>query len=189
MRDLIARTRLLFAEGMPLAEKVSREIRVDIEMFSRGGLAVLDAIETIGYNTLEKRPSIGKGKQARLLGRALFGRLISIGSSREARIFVSRMVHATGRRGNHRRDQFDFLAAPPAKSPPPTTNVARVARKSASNFYYAFYLLPEPKRRALCALYAFMRLVDDVSTTSPPQQAREGDDRSKAARPGALARA
>ena len=38
-----------------------------------------------------------------------------------------------------------------------------VARNSASNFYYAFYLLPEPKRRALCALYAFMRLVDDAA--------------------------
>ena len=39
----------------------------------------------------------------------------------------------------------------------------RVAREAASNFYYAFYMLPRPKRDALCALYAFMRLVDDVS--------------------------
>ena len=38
-----------------------------------------------------------------------------------------------------------------------------VARAAASNFYYAFYTLPRPKRDALCALYAFMRLVDDVS--------------------------
>ena len=42
----------------------------------------------------------------------------------------------------------------------------RVAKNAASNFYYAFFLLPEPKRRALCALYAFMRLVDDVSDDS-----------------------
>ena len=41
----------------------------------------------------------------------------------------------------------------------------RVARTSASNFYYAFFMLPQAKRDALCALYAFMRLVDDVSDT------------------------
>ncbi len=41
----------------------------------------------------------------------------------------------------------------------------RVARAAASSFYYAFFLLPRAKRDALCALYAFMRLVDDVSDT------------------------
>src|ERR1700758_3892208 len=71
MKDLIARTRELFAEGLPLAESVDSALRVDIEMFSRGGLAVLDAIERIGYNTLEHRPSIPKSKQFSLLVRAL----------------------------------------------------------------------------------------------------------------------
>ena len=40
-------------------------------MFSRGGMAVLDAIESIGYDTLNRRPEVSKGKQVRLLGRAL----------------------------------------------------------------------------------------------------------------------
>jgi phytoene synthase len=39
----------------------------------------------------------------------------------------------------------------------------RIARASHSNFYYAFFLLPKPKRDGLAALYAFMRLVDDVA--------------------------
>ena len=52
-------------------------LRVDIEMFSRGGLAVLDAIEAIGYNTLEHRPSIPKSKQFRLLARALVMRVLA----------------------------------------------------------------------------------------------------------------
>ncbi len=161
MRDLIARTRQLFAVGMPLAEKVSRDIRVDIEMFSRGGLAVLDAIESSGYNTLQQRPSISKGKQARLLGRALFGRLISIGTSEK---------HVPGRLDGYGSDNPEQLRSNNSVSSSSAGEIAasynecrRVAREAASNFYYAFYLLPEPKRRALCALYAFNRLVDDVS--------------------------
>ena len=39
----------------------------------------------------------------------------------------------------------------------------KVARSAARNFYYGFLLLPAAKRDALCALYAFMRHVDDIS--------------------------
>jgi len=38
-----------------------------------------------------------------------------------------------------------------------------IARKQAKNFYYAFVALPEPKRDAICAVYAFMRHADDLS--------------------------
>jgi phytoene synthase len=37
-----------------------------------------------------------------------------------------------------------------------------VTRSRAANFYYGIRLLPPPKRRALCAVYAFARMVDDV---------------------------
>jgi phytoene synthase len=40
---------------------------------------------------------------------------------------------------------------------------ARVARTQAKNFYYSFLLLPLPRRRAMCAIYAFMRYCDDLS--------------------------
>jgi phytoene/squalene synthetase len=75
MKDLISRTRVLFAEGMPLAKIVDARLSVDLEMFSRGGLAVLEAIEASGYNTLHHRPSISKAKQARLLSRSLLAHL------------------------------------------------------------------------------------------------------------------
>jgi len=39
----------------------------------------------------------------------------------------------------------------------------RIARAEARNFYYGFRLLPREKHAALCALYAFMRWVDDIS--------------------------
>ncbi len=38
-----------------------------------------------------------------------------------------------------------------------------VARSQAKNFYYSFLLLSAPQRRAMCAIYAFMRYCDDLS--------------------------
>ena len=38
-----------------------------------------------------------------------------------------------------------------------------IARKEARNFYYSFVALPEAKRNAICAVYAFMRHADDLS--------------------------
>ena len=38
-----------------------------------------------------------------------------------------------------------------------------IARREAKNFYYSFVALPEPKRDAICAVYAFMRHADDLS--------------------------
>jgi phytoene synthase len=38
---------------------------------------------------------------------------------------------------------------------------ARLTRASGTSFYYAFRILPEEKRRAIYALYAFCRTVDD----------------------------
>jgi 15-cis-phytoene synthase len=38
-----------------------------------------------------------------------------------------------------------------------------IARSAAKNFYYAFRVLPPPKRQSLCAVYAFMRRCDDIA--------------------------
>jgi len=152
MKDLIARTRLLFQQGAPLAKTVSGRLSVDLEMFSRGGLAVLDAIESMGFDTLHHRPAISKAKQVRLLGRALLTQLLA------------RRIRPESRTGD-----FPFVVAPPA-APESSRSLSdsyaachSIARAAHSNFYYAFFLLPKPKRDALAALYAFMRLVDDVA--------------------------
>jgi squalene synthase HpnC/squalene synthase HpnD len=155
MRDLVARTRALFVQGMPLAASVAADLRVDIEMFSRGGIAVLDAIERASYNTLQKRPSIGKAQQALLLGRALLGRMKSAGPAS--------VDEGAGKAKNSTVVADRARPATPEAVDASYDECKRVAREAASNFYYAFYLLPEPKRRALCALYAFMRLVDDAA--------------------------
>jgi 15-cis-phytoene synthase len=38
-----------------------------------------------------------------------------------------------------------------------------IARREAKNFYYSFVALPEARRNAICAIYAFMRKADDLS--------------------------
>jgi len=152
MKDLIKRTRELFAEGMPLAKMVDGRLSIDLEMFSRGGLAVLDAIEAMGYDTLHHRPSITKGKQARLLGRALLANLVSLDrrSERTARIPVTlRAESITPQSAATIEDSY--------------AECHSIARASRSNFYHAFFLLPNSKRDALAALYAFMRIVDDIA--------------------------
>lgn len=40
---------------------------------------------------------------------------------------------------------------------------AQVARSRAKNFYYSFLLLSKQQRKAMCAIYAFMRACDDLS--------------------------
>jgi squalene synthase HpnC len=75
MKELIARTRALFAVGAPLATRVQPGLRVDIDLFTRGGLAVLEGIEAVGYDTLHRRPSLSRSAQARLLARAFFWRI------------------------------------------------------------------------------------------------------------------
>jgi squalene synthase HpnC/squalene synthase HpnD len=172
MKELIARTRKLFNEGMPLAARVDSALRVDIEMFSRGGLAVLDSIEAIGYNTLQQRPSIAKSKQLQLLTRALFQRMFARDATAAPAVPAPPASSSSSPGGlaivpggcqpsNIATEQRD-VASEVSRA---YAECRRVAKNSASNFYYAFFMLPQAKRDALCALYAFMRLVDDVSDT------------------------
>src|SRR5260370_12834272 len=141
---------------------IDGRLRVDLEMFTRGGLAVLDAIEAMGYDTLHQRPAVSKLKQAALLGRAL-------------------VAHLAG--GNPRSNEIaPPLAVVGAKHAAPSGQIYlsdsyeqchRIARASRSNFYYAFFLLPKPKRDGLAALYAFMRLVDDVADEGADLSAKQ----------------
>jgi len=48
----------------------------------------------------------------------------------------------------------------------------QLARRSASSFYYSFMLLPKAKRKAMCALYAFLRRTDDLGDSSEATEQR-----------------
>jgi squalene synthase HpnC len=71
MRFQVDRTRDLFCRGLPLVELMPRDVRVDIELFVRGGLAVLRKIEARRYNVWDSRPSLAKWEKGLLLTGAL----------------------------------------------------------------------------------------------------------------------
>jgi squalene synthase HpnC len=76
MRFEVERAREWFAQGLPLASKVSRELAIDIELFSRGGLEILNAIERQDYAVLGRRPAISKSRKLALVARAALGKLL-----------------------------------------------------------------------------------------------------------------
>ncbi|MEM9587255.1 MAG: phytoene/squalene synthase family protein [Planctomycetota bacterium] len=50
--------------------------------------------------------------------------------------------------------------------------VRRIAKSSGSNFYRSFWLLPRQKRHAMCALYSFARITDDIGDCDQPADLR-----------------
>jgi squalene synthase HpnC len=74
MRHEVEYTRQMFKQGMPLIKMVDRELAIDLDLFSRGGLEILNAIEQQDYNVLRARPAISKGRKVALLLRALSGK-------------------------------------------------------------------------------------------------------------------
>lgn len=77
IRELCRNTWPLFEEGKKLLPLVERDVRVDIALFGMGGEAILRMIQRQGYDTLSKRPSLGKGAKAGLMFRALTGKMMA----------------------------------------------------------------------------------------------------------------
>ena len=63
----VERTREIFRQGARLVNQVKGASRLDITLFNRGGMAVLDAIEKQGYNVLKHRPHLSRFNKGRLL--------------------------------------------------------------------------------------------------------------------------
>jgi phytoene synthase len=56
---------------MKLAAMVRGRLRLDVKLFNLGGLAILDAIEAIGFDVLHHRPTLSKARKAMLAVRGL----------------------------------------------------------------------------------------------------------------------
>jgi len=67
----VGRTRELFARGLGLLDMVDGRLKVDLKLFSLGGLAVLEAIERNGYDVFRRRPRLSRWQKAALFARGL----------------------------------------------------------------------------------------------------------------------
>ncbi len=76
MRCEVEYARGLFEEGLPLIGMVNRDLAMDLDLFSRGGLEILRAIERQDYDVLSSRPAISKSTKAALALRAVTAKLM-----------------------------------------------------------------------------------------------------------------
>jgi squalene synthase HpnC len=68
--------RKMFEQGLPLIGRVQRDLALDLDLFSRGGLEILRAIERRDYDVLSGRPAITKATKLQLALRALSGKIL-----------------------------------------------------------------------------------------------------------------
>ncbi len=76
MKFEVERAREWFVRGLPLVKMVNRELAIDLELFSRGGQEILNAIERQGFDVLRARPEISKSRKLLLVLRAAMGKLL-----------------------------------------------------------------------------------------------------------------
>jgi squalene synthase HpnC len=77
LRHEVDFARQLFHDGMPLIDRVNRELALDVDLFSRGGREILRAIERQDYEVLRERPSLSKATKLKLALGAVSGKLLS----------------------------------------------------------------------------------------------------------------
>jgi squalene synthase HpnC len=82
MKFEVERAQEWFQQGLPLIGKVDRELAIDLELFSRGGQEILNAIARQDYAVLGNRPSISKPRKLMLVARAAAGKIFGAGASR-----------------------------------------------------------------------------------------------------------
>jgi squalene synthase HpnC len=66
----VERTRDLLRQGQALVPRMPRALAIDVDLFGRGGLAILDRIEAHGFDVLSRRPTLSKAAKVGLLFRA-----------------------------------------------------------------------------------------------------------------------
>ena len=125
MRFEVERAREWFAQGLPLIAKVERALATDIELFSRGGQEILNAIERQHFAVLGRRPVISKTRKLALVARAALGKLLGKTAG------YSKMTVAM--------ENAPVQFAPTASQLDMAYSVCRsIARSAAKNFYYGF---------------------------------------------------
>ncbi len=68
----VERARNLFREGLKLVGMMRGTLRLDIALFSLGGMRILDLIEKQNYDVLSRRPSLSKAGKMGLMAKAIW---------------------------------------------------------------------------------------------------------------------
>jgi squalene synthase HpnC len=76
MKFEVERAHEWFDRGLPLPKKVNKELAIDLELFTRGGQEILNAIERQNFAVLGRRPVISKPRKLALVLRAAIGKLL-----------------------------------------------------------------------------------------------------------------
>jgi squalene synthase HpnC len=86
LRGLVGRCEALFEKGLPLVDMVDRRLAVDLDLFSRGGMKILEKIRRQRFDVIAKRPKLSKWDHTTLLAAALARQSLRLGRvNREAR--------------------------------------------------------------------------------------------------------
>ena len=88
MRFEVDRTRDMFRAGYSLLGHLKRDFRLEFAAITAGGLAVLDAIERLDYDTLSNRPTVSKSKKISIMLNIIFRKMFGL-SPVAAKSFVS----------------------------------------------------------------------------------------------------
>lgn len=154
----VARSRALLCEGLALADCVEPRLAFEVRLFAWGGLAILDAIAAQGFDVFASRPTLSRAAKAALIARACLHRRRD-----PARAASRHAAHATAAASRRTPQLGRSAEGRPSELDGAYQYCREVTRRSSSNFYYAFRLLPAERQDGLCAVYAFCRFVDDLA--------------------------
>ncbi len=75
IQSLVVRTREMLLEGGEISKRVDKELAVTLDLFRKGGEAILNGIAAQNFDVLRGRPVVSKARKLGLLVEALLGKL------------------------------------------------------------------------------------------------------------------
>ena len=167
LRDVLAfevdRARELLLQGAPLIDELRGvRVRVAVAAFVAGAGAALDAIERAGYDVLPGPPRAGTGRRVLALARTLAGRRAWARPRQVDEHGRLEVVAETDAEESMTVGASTTRPGVPLSAAEAYRQCEAITRASAANFYYGIRLLAPERRRAMCAVYAFARRIDDI---------------------------
>lgn len=154
----VNRARHLLQAGRALVQKLPSEVSGEVDLIISGGMAILEAIERQQFDVWSRRPTVSKTRQAAMLIQHwLQCRWQQLAPDRCSPCPTDRSASP------HRRGWRERISLAQSER-----YCEYLARQRAGNFYYSFWMLPPEQRMGMCALYAFMRITDDLADDPAP---------------------